>query len=380
MNANLKQVTDIFMPTIDPRLQRGFSEIIQHLVTTKSCIMSEWARSAYNFEAFIKKCYRFFKNEQIDWKVNNIVLQFILPRFKHKKYIPVPIDPSFVPNNMLGSYAKTRSDQVKAKKGFFIFSAALPVRGRAISFFQGFWHNAEINNMTHKSFNQLAGVFILQIKTLLRDVLSKAVLILDRGFGYEYFLKKLVEYEVNYVVRIRDIGTHVTLVRGKKKLPISKLIERVKNEPIIFKVLYKNVLPINVAITKKKGSAWVLASNLDDPSEIIELYTRRMKIEETFKDWKSTGFDIEKLQILKWSVLPKIIWCVVIAHMLLYLLGEAIDRSRQHRKLFKKFIQDRKNLSCVQLAWKAWRFALDDILPLFLALKSLLSTPAEACL
>ncbi len=30
------------------------------------------------------------------------------------------------------------------------------------------------------------------------------------------------------------------------------------------------------------------------------------------------------------------LWCVVIAHMLLYLLGEAIDHSNQHRKLFKR--------------------------------------------
>lgn len=377
MNTDLKALTDIFMPTIDPRLQRGFSEIIQYLVGTKSCIMSQWARSSYNFAAFIKKCHRFFKNDNIDWKINSEILRFILPRFEHKKYIPVPIDPSFVPNNMLGSYAKTRSDQEKARKGFFIFSAALPVRGRAISFFQGLWHNAQIGNGTYKSFNQLCGVFILQIRTLLKDVLAKAVLILDRGFGYEYFLQKLVEYGVNYVVRIRDIATHVILVRGKKKVPISELIARVSNEPILFKVLYKGSIPMNVVITKKGGSAWVLASNLDVPTEIIELYTKRMKIEETFKDWKSTGFDIEKLQILKWDVLPKIIWCVVIAHMLLYLLGEAIDRSKQHKNLFKKFIQHRKNLSCVQLAWKAWLFALHDVLPLFHTLKLRLMAATE---
>jgi len=187
-----------------------------------------------------------------------------------------------------------------------------------------------------------------------------------------------MEFEINYVVRVRDLNTHVVLKRNRKRIPIKKLVEHVGSQPVIFNVFYKGVVPIRLAVIKKYREPWVLATSLENENEALHLYSQRMKIEEAFKDWKSTGFNIEKIQILQWDVLPKMIWCVVIAHLLLYLIGETIDRSKQHKNLFKKFIQNRENLSCVQLAWKAWRFALNDISPLFHILKSRLSSLPEA--
>ena len=194
----------------------------------------------------------------------------------------------------------------------------------------------------YDSLNDILGIQLIKITNLIRPILAKAVLIMDRGFGYEYFLNKFVELKTNYIVRIRDLKTYVTLIRNKKRYHISELVERVRNEPILFKVLYKGNVPINVVIVKKGNSTWALATNLDNPKTVIELYKQRMKIEEAFKDWKSTGFNIEKMQIRDWNILHKMIWCVVIAHMILYLLGEAIDKSKQHKKLFKKWTAPHK--------------------------------------
>jgi hypothetical protein len=285
------------------------------------------------------------------------------------------IDPSFIKNRILGAFTKTKKDQQKADKGFFLLSAALPVRGRAISFFQAYWRNTQISYMVHKSYNEMISIYLIKIRALLKPVLSKAVFIMDRGFGYEYFLKKLRELEVNYVVRVRDLKTHVMLVRSKKRYPISNLVNRVSKGPKIFKIVYKWDVPTYIVIVKNKyGRPWVLATNINDAEAVVKLYKQRMKIEETFKDWKSTGFNIEKLALRQWDLVPKMIWCVVIAHMILYLLGETIDKSKEHKKLFKKFIQNRKNLSNVQLAWNAWHFALYDIFTLFLTLTSHLNT------
>ena len=118
MPTGLQQLTKMFSITSDPRLQRGFAQMIHHLISTKSCIMSEWARYSCNFAASIKKSYRFFRNKRVDWKINQEILQFLLPRFDKKKYLPVLIDSSFVCNKMLGVFTKTRADQEKAKKGF----------------------------------------------------------------------------------------------------------------------------------------------------------------------------------------------------------------------------------------------------------------------
>lgn len=364
MPTDLLKLTNMFSITSDPRLQRGFAQIINSLISTKSCIMSEWARNSYNFEAFIKKCYRFFRNPRVDWKINHFILQSVLPRFDQKKYIPVLIDPSFIESKTLGSPTKTRADQEKAKLGFYLLSAALPVKGRAISFFQHYWRNTQINYLVEDSFNKLIRRQLIKISNLLKLVLSKAVFIMDRGFGYDYFFKTFIELKMNYVVRIRDLNTNVILLKGKNKkgkYHLKDLVARVSKDPLMFKILYKGTTPINIVISKRGRSAWVLATNLDYVDEAISLYAKRMKIEETFKDWKSTGFDIEKMLIRQWDLAPKLIWCVVIAHMILYLLGETIKRNKQHKYFLKKFIQNKDDLSCVQLAWKIWLYDFQSL-------------------
>lgn len=357
--TNLFMLARSFPIARDPRLQRGFCEIIHSLIQTKSCILSEWARASISFAAFIKKVSRFFRNKNCSWKIENDILSWILPRFETKKYIPILIDPSFVPNKLMGSPTKTKSDQKDAVKGFFIFSAALPVRGRAISFFQGFYRYTQIDWGCHKSINTLCGLYLVTIASLLKSVLSKTVFIMDRGFGYEHFLNKVKDLKTHYVIRVRDTNTHVTLARSGKKYSINELAKRVSpDHPMIFTVKYKTKIETNLVICKtifhNKPYTWVLMTDLDNTKEVIDLYKQRMKIEEAFKDWKSTGFDIEKLQIHQWDILPKLIWCVVIAHMLLYLVGEVLSFSKHHKNHFTKFIQRKKDLSFVQLAWKTW--------------------------
>lgn len=359
--TNLISVVKLFSIVSDPRLQRGFSDILSHLIQTKSCILSEWARSSLCFGAFIKKTCRFFRNENCSWNVETKILDLILPRFEFKKFIPILIDPSFVLNRYMGALTKTSSDQIEAKKGFFLFSAALPVKGRAISFFTACYRYSQIGWGCYESINTLLGLQIFKVSLLLNHYKSQAVFILDRGFGYEYFLKKIIELKNHFVVRLRDPNTHVLLVRSGAYLPIKELINKVKvNTPILFKIKYKSVVPTNLLVCKKvingKIHTWALLTDLDNTDEIIDLYKQRMKIEEAFKDWKSTGFNIEKIQIHQWDVLPKLIWCVVIAHLILYLLGETLEKSKPNKQYFKKLIQNKADLSLVQLAWKSWRY------------------------
>lgn len=304
------------------------------------------------------------------------MLALLLPRFEYKKFIPVLIDPSFVPNRYMGALTKTSSDQTEAKKGFFLFSASLPVKGRAISFLQFHYRYSQIGWGCYESINTMLGFQLFKISLLLWNYRSKAVFILDRGFGYEYFLKKLVDLKNHFVVRVRDLNTHVTLVRSGKSLPIKELMAKVSiKEPLLFKIKYKDAIEANLVICKKiirnKIHTWAILTDLDNPNEIIDLYKQRMKIEEAFKDWKSTGFNITKIQIHQWDVLPKLIWCVVLAHLILYLLGETIEKSKSLKNYFKNFIQKKSSLSYVQLAWKSWRY---DPQKIPLLLRSLLLT------
>lgn len=204
-------------------------------------------------------------------------------------------------------------------------------------------------------------------------------MILDRGFGFQYFLQKLVDLKNHFVVRVRDLNTHVILVRSGDYLPINELVKRVTlKQPLLFKIKYKSTIDANLVICKKVTNGniytWALLTDLDDTEEVIDLYKQRMKIEEAFKDWKSTGFNIEKIQLHQWDVLPKLIWCVVIAHLILYLLGEVISKSTTNKDYFKKLIQKKSNLSYVQLAWKSWRYDPQKI-PILIRSLNLISFP-----
>jgi len=374
--TNLMSVVKLFSIASDPRLQRGFSDILSRLIQTKSCLLSEWARSSLCFGSFIKKTCRFFRNKNCSWNLESKILALLLPRFENKKFIPVLIDPSFVPNRYMGAFTKTSSDQTEAKKGFFLFSAALPVKGRAVSFLISCYRYSQITWGCYESINTLLGFQLFKLSLLLKDYQAKAVFIMDRGFGYEYFFEKLTTLKNHFVVRVRDLNTHVTLLRSGNSLPIKDLIKRVSvKEPILFKIKYKGTIPANLVVCKKifNGTihTWALLTDLDNPEEVIDLYKQRMKIEEAFKDWKSTGFNIEKIQIHQWDVLPKLIWCVVLAHFILYLLGETLEKSQTNKNYFKNFIQKKSNLSLVQLAWKSWRYDPQKIPSL---LRSLLFT------
>lgn len=377
--TNLLSLVKLFCITSDPRLQRGFSQILFTLIKTKSCILSEWARSSLCFGAFIKKISRFFRNKRCTWNLETKILDWILPRFDCKKHIPILIDPSFVPNRYLGALTKTSSDQKEAKKGFFLFSASLPVKGRAISFFQFCYRYSQIGWGCYESINTMLGLQLLKLSRLLEKYKTKAVFILDRGFGYEYFLNKLTQLKNHFVVRVRDINTHVTLVRSDQYQPIKELIAKVSvKQPLLFKVKYKGTINANLLICKKiihnKLYTWALLTDLDNPHEIIDLYKQRMKIEEAFKDWKSSGFHIQKIQIHQWDLLPKMIWSVVLAHLILYLLGETLSKMKSNKNYFKCFIQKQKNLSYVQLAWKTWLYDPNKIPRI---LHSLLSTTLQ---
>ena len=109
-------------------------------------------------------------------------------------------------------------------------------------------------------------------------------------------------------------------------------------------LLYKNETRVNVAATWQQSHhihvaschaglvpAWMngfknplfIITNLDDPSQAMDLYLERMKIEQSFRDLKDK-LGIHKCMSKKYSNLKKMLVIAMLAYMLLCISGETI--------------------------------------------------------
>jgi hypothetical protein len=184
---------------------------------------------------------------------------------------------------------------------------------------------------------------------LIRPVLKlfsyyEVVILGDREFhGVElsYWLKqknKKAKKAIYFAFREKD---NIYLKRNKKNL------ERLKELKLIpgVKVLYNNV-----KITKQKGfgrfnllayqkrnyrhyqekDTWFILTNLNDASEVVELYKKRYAIEAMFRDYKSGGYNLEgsKANVLR---LTNLILLIAIAYTSASLNGKSF-KNKGHQK------------------------------------------------
>lgn len=184
---------------------------------------------------------------------------------------------------------------------------------------------------------------------LIRPVLKlfshyEVVILGDREFhGVElsYWLKqknKKAKKAIYFAFREKD---NIYLKRNKKNL------ERLKDLKLIpgVKVLYNNV-----KITKQKGfgrfnllayqkrnyrhyqekDTWFILTNLNNASEVVELYKKRYAIEAMFRDYKSGGYNLEgsKANILR---LTNLILLIAIAYTSASLKGKSF-KNKGHQK------------------------------------------------
>jgi hypothetical protein len=163
----------------------------------------------------------------------------------------------------------------------------------------------------------------------LKHVLSKKykyVVVVDRGFGNERFLSICEAVGFEYLVRIvpnlkvehnskKGILENICLDDGEYSLKIVNWEKYV--------MLYKT--------SNEKGS-WYLLSNIQniDYKRATSIYKDRFKIEKCFQDLKSSGFNIEKSKIRKYSNYKKLLAIVMVAHTLLVMLGHIIVVNSRH--------------------------------------------------
>ena len=176
----------------------------------------------------------------------------------------------------------------------------------------------------------------------LRDVVPESVrvtLLADRGFGDQKFYEQLARLKFEYVVRFRQC-IEVTAQTGEKKkaeewVPGSGRAVHLAGA----KVTREETLVGAVVCVKKKGmkEAWCLATSLKEATAayVVDLYAKRFRTEETFRDMKDLrfGMGLSWVKVRSVERRDRLLLVSALSSALLTLLGTAGESLGMERHL-----------------------------------------------
>lgn len=153
-------------------------------------------------------------------------------------------------------------------------------------------------------------------------MIKDKVLIMDREFSYLEFFDYLQENGIRFIIRL-NIGVKPTITdkRGNKVN-----IDVGRGEKKVYKdVYYKGKIRGNIVCIwdKRFAKPLVIFTNIEDREEVVEIYKKRMKIEESFRDLKSI-FNMEGVMNKKMENTKKMIDLLMVAYNILLMIGQQI--------------------------------------------------------
>jgi hypothetical protein len=183
--------------------------------------------------------------------------------------------------------------------------------------------------MIQKSQNILEHALILAVMSCF-PVESRPLLIMDRGYARVGLLLKLTLEGIPYLVRAK--GNVIVYVQGR---PIALRRFPVKAGQIRrYKILYHSQkrIPLDLIVFLGKGhqETWYLLVLPNTPltaKEIVDLYAKRMSIEQGFRDWK-THLGIRGLVFFGDNPAPRLTRLLLV-FSLTYLLCLALGSTEQ---------------------------------------------------
>jgi Transposase DDE domain len=245
-------------------------------------------------------------------------------------------------------------DFTSNKDKFLIMSASVIVNNRAVGIYFTMRKYPKVKNQyDHK---KMEAAFLKGLKHILSKKYNY-IIVADRGFGTERFIDELEKNKFQYLIRTKSdlkikqgnqigIMQDLPLSDGSYDIKIMAWEKEVK--------LYKT--------SNHKGS-WYILSNKPNLKykTAIEEYKKRFKIEKLFQDLKSSGFDIEKSKIGKYSNYKRLLAMTMVAHSLMVLMGNLISVK------LPAFLKNSTGMASAILAY----FQLEERLLPFLKEKSL---------
>ena len=205
----------------------------------------------------------------------------------------------------------------------------------------------------------------------LKHVLSKKykdVIVADRGFGNQRFIELCEKTGFEYLIR--------GIPNLKIKYNNSKdILEKICDKNKIYEVeILKWCKTINVYRSSNEKGVWFLFSNIKHTKykDAASKYADRFKIEKCFQDLKSSGFNLEKTKIRKYSNYKRLLAIKMVAHCLLVLLGHIITL-KMHKFLKNSALMASVVLACFLSEKKLQPYLQKDSVPKQLACLGTLS-------
>jgi hypothetical protein len=248
----------------------------------------------------------------------------------------------------------------------YLLRAALVTQGRALSLYEEVYPQELLgNNATQKA-------FLLKLKTLLpSDV--KPIILTDAGFYNDWF-KAVAKLNWDYVGRLRGNhtyfdgkqwikclktfaqatakATHLGYVKLCKKNTADASLYLIKEPPLKHKKHINNKSGGNSdSYRKSANDPWLLASSLSGENisaeTVINLYKKRMQIEEGFRDLKSSkyGLSFEHAYSKKIERIQVLLLLAMLASLIAHLTGLAAENENLHYQFQANTIRTRRVLS-----------------------------------
>jgi hypothetical protein len=300
---NIKRFTD---QCFDRESEQA-ARIIKGVLDSRSPRLSDIADAMDgNYDANYKAIQRFIEDDKPKEALNHLYNE-------ESEYVLG--DPTDIERPQAG-----KTDYVgklKSKKlGFTIMFLATPYRGRAIPF-------SFITYSSKTIGAELSSRNIEHIKSIadLVELLGDKILVLDREFSYEAMFAEIAETDMRYAIRLKTGNNPTILNEEGEKI---SLTIGVGEEEYYEGVYYKGKVKVNLAGKWEKGfkkPLWVIGSL--KPSELLDVYFHREKIDESFRDMKNL-LNLDKIMNKKQINMEKMVALVALAYIVGFLVGEQI--------------------------------------------------------
>ena len=202
-------------------------------------------------------------------------------------------------------------------KGFWALILATPYRGRAIP--------CGMLTYSSRTIAQQAGSRNLnhfRAFAALKDLLGSRPLVLDREFSYLELMLNLMEEQINWVIRL-NLRANPPKFYDQDGRAVALTIS--PGETVILnKIWYMGKALVNVIGVWKKGldePMWVMTNLEAKPG--LQIYFKRMKIEETYRDLKSL-LGLTKLMNKQQVYMEKMVALLLLVFTIGLLVGEEL--------------------------------------------------------
>ena len=215
------------------------------------------------------------------------------------------------------SYVGTLSDGKTA--GYWLMVLSTPFRGRSLPFSFVIYSSRTIGAQSTSRNQEHFGCFD-KVKALLGD----RPLVLDREFSYEELMEILYIEHIQFVIRLNlgDEHKQPRLIDADGE-PV-KLFIRPGETVICPNVYYLGTVKVNLIGYWRKSLSkplWVMTTL--EPKSGLEIYLKRTKIEESFRDCKDL-LHLTKLMNKKQPLLEHMIALSLLAYIIGVWFGEAL--------------------------------------------------------